>query len=278
MSGGGGGGDTTTVQRADPWAGQQPYLKRLWERTEALPIQEPYPFPGYVPWSPTTIGAMEATMGRALAGSPLLPAAQMENLATTRGGYLDIAGTPAFRRAFDVAAGDIIPGIQGAAVGAGRYGGGLTRQAEIEALGDQFFRQWAPLYSAERDRMMRATMAAPALAEADYSDIGRLYGVGAMQEQKAGEALADAMRRWQFQQQAPYTQLTTQAPIIGGTSVGGVTTTDVQGQGMNPITSALSGGMMGAYLGGPMGLTGLGLSPVGGFGIGAGLGLLASMM
>ena len=278
MSGGGGGGDTTTVQKSDPWAGQQPYLKRLWERAEALPRQEPYPFPGFVPYSPTTLGAMEATMQRAGAGSPVLTSAQLENLRTTGGGYLDITGRPEFRRAFRTAAEDIIPGVQSRAIASGRYGGGLSRQAEIEALGSQFAKQWAPLYAAERDRMMKSAMMGPALAEADYGDIQRMYGVGAMQESKAQQALSDAMRRWAFQQAAPYQQLAAQAPVIGGTSVGGMTTTttDMDAQGMNPLMGAAGGAMMGGSMATMMPT--LGVAGPWGAAAGAGLGLLASMM
>ena len=32
----GGGGNTTTVQKADPWEGQQPYLKDIYAQTGGL--------------------------------------------------------------------------------------------------------------------------------------------------------------------------------------------------------------------------------------------------
>lgn len=267
MSGGGGGGDTEYSQ--DPWVGQQPYLLDIWEKSKQLPRQEPYPFPGYVPWSPTTIGAMGATTERAMAGSPLLTSAQAENLKTTSGGYLDITQRPEFLQAFRTAASNIIPGIQGQAVGAGRYGGGLTQQQQIEALSNQFFNQWAPMYEAERDRMMKSTMMGPALAEADYGDIQKLYGVGQMQEQKAQQALQDAMARWQFQQQAPYQQIGAQAPIVGGTSFGqqGIMPQQGGGGGISPVSGALGGAMAGSAI-----------MPGWGTAIGAGAGLIASML
>jgi hypothetical protein len=113
---------------------------------------------------------------------------------------------------------------------------------------------------------------APALAQADYYDIGMMGQVGQMQESRAREALADAQQRWAFQQQAPYQQLTTQAPIMGGQMYGYTGQQQVPTQGMSPATGAIGGGMMGgAMLGSTMG-------PGWGTAIGAGLGLLSSMM
>lgn len=275
MGGSSGGGDTKTTQ--EPWGGQKPYLRSLYERAEDLPLQQPYPGQTFVPWSPESIAGLEAMEQRAMGGSPILGSAQAENLRTTSGGYLDIANDPGFQAAYQAAARNIIPQVQGQAVGAGRYGGGLSQLEQTKQLGEAFASQWAPLYSAERERMLRSSMMSPSLAAADYSDIDRLMQVGAMQEAKSGEELQDAMSRWAFEQQAPYTQLTTMAPVIGGTSYGGITTQSSQG-GMSPIGAALGGGLAGAYLGGPSGITGLGLSPLGGLGIGAGLGLLASMV
>lgn len=269
MAGGGSSGTQTTTTA--PWAGQQPYLTNLWQQAQGLPQQQPYPFPGFVPWSPASATGMEAMTGRALAGSPVLSSAQAENLRTTGGAYLDPTQNPMFQQAFQEAQRQIIPQVEGSAVAAGRYGGGLPQEQLTERLGGAFAQQWAPLYQSERERMLRASLAGPAMAEADYGDIERLMGVGGMQEAKAGEALQDAMRRWQFQQQAPYTQIGAQAPIIGGTSFGQTMTQPTQG--MSPLAGGLGGGMLGYQLAPMMGLGG----PMGAA-AGAGLGLLAAMM
>ena len=254
---GGGGGTQNVQQVSEPWTGQQPYLYSLYSQAEGLPTQQPYPFPGFVPWSPASLGAMQATQQRALQGSPLLPAAQMQNLATTTGQYL--YGGPGFNAAFDAASRRIMPQIAGQFERAGRYGGGL-QQAEIaRQLGDVFAGQ----YGQERARQMQATAMAPALAQADYADIARLGGVGAMQEAKAGEALADAMSRYQFQQEAPYRQLTAKSGVIQAGYPGGYMTGYQPTMRTSPLASALGGGLAGYGIGGPWG---------------AGLGALAGLL
>lgn len=271
MASGGKGGNSGTQeveQRSIPWPGQQPYLRYQYQQAQDLPLQQPYPFPGFVPFSPTTTAAMDATTQRALQGSPLLPAAQQQNLATMQGDYLH--GGPGFNRAFEAARRTISPLVRGGFERAGRFGGGLSQEAETRALGDAF----AGLYGQERGRQMTATGMAPALAEQDYGDIGRLFSVGGMQEAKAGEALADAMQRFNVQQQAPYARLGAQIPAISGGFPGGTTTTQQPLPQTSPFASALGGGALGYWAGGPAGITGFGLSPWGGAAIGAGLGLL----
>jgi hypothetical protein len=285
MSGGGGGsGNTTTVQRADPWEGQQPYLTNLWKEAQALPQMEPYPFPGTVPFSPTTSAGMRRVLAQSQKGvTPIFNMGEMEAARTLGGSYLDPWSTPGFQGAFQAAARNIIPGVESRAIGSGRYGGGLSRMDEIQALGDAFASQWAPLYSSERERMSRAMLAAPSMSSArrqqEYYDIDRMLGVGAQQEARAQQALDDAKARWQFQQMQPYQQLQTIAPIIGGTSVGGMSSTSTRTDrpDTNPIMSGVGGALMGGSLAGilpkAMGITG----PMG-MAAGAGLGLLASMM
>ena len=246
---GGNEGVQTVTQSADPWQAQQPYLRYQYGQAQALPQQQPYPFPGWVPFSPASVAAQEATTQRALQGSPLLPAAQQENLATVRGDYL--YGGPGFNRAFEAAQRTISPMVRGQFERAGRFGGGLSQEAETRALGDAF----AGLYGAERGRQLTATGMAPAMAQQDYADIARLAGVGAAQEAKAGEALADAMQRFGFQQQAPYTRLAAQVPAIAGGFPGGYQTTDTPLPQTSPLAGALGGGLTG--LGAMQGIAGL---------------------
>lgn len=76
----GGGGDTQTVQKSDPWAGQQPYLQELFKQASNyyLPnshIQSGQPQIGNVPQGPAVGGAPQAMSG-GLWNTPL-PAGQV---------------------------------------------------------------------------------------------------------------------------------------------------------------------------------------------------------
>lgn len=61
MPGGGGGGDTTTVQKSDPWEGQQPYLKDIYSQAQNLYNnfgQQYFPESGVAGLSPWTEGGV----------------------------------------------------------------------------------------------------------------------------------------------------------------------------------------------------------------------------
>jgi len=256
MGGGGkGSSDQETSQTVEPWGPQQQPLIDLYSQAAGLPQQQPYPHPGVVPWSPESVGAMSATSSRAMQGSPNLASAQAENLRTTSGQYLDPQSNPFFQRAFDASRRQLTPQLQGSSMLAGRYGSGLAQSNELQTLGDAWSDQWAGMYGAERDRMLRGSAMGPALAQADYYDMDRLAGVGAMKEGKAQDALTDVMTRWGGQQQAPYDQLGMQSNVIQGGNFGGATegTQAPQESGTNPLGAAAGGAAMGFSVGGPWG-------------------------
>ena len=277
MSKGGGGGTTTTETQSAPWEIQAPYLQSVYRRAVQLPQQQPYPFPGVVPFSPATAQAQIAQTQRAMAGSPLTRIGQQEVGRTAAGDYL--YGGPGFDRALEAAHSRIAPMVRGQFEGRGRYGGGLQQLTEMQALGDIFAGQ----YGAERGRQLQAAGAAPGMAQQDYFDIGQLARVGAQQEARAAQALSDAQNRWQFQQQAPFQQLGAMSNVIQGGYPGGTQTVQTPNQQMSPLAGAMGGGMLGSSLGGALvgegALFGGALSGLAPWAmpIGAGLGLLGSM-
>jgi hypothetical protein len=102
--------------------------------------------------------------------------------------------------------------------------------------------------------------AAPQLAQADYADIQQMANLGAQAEGYQEMALADAVNRFNFQQQMPYTRLQSFLSAAYGAPSGMQQITPVY---RNQFGSALGGGLAGYSLGGPTGAA-----------IGAGLGLL----
>jgi hypothetical protein len=182
--GGGGGGSqsTQTIQKADPWSGQQPYLHTGFMRAqEEFLGKTPSFFPGSIitPFSPETQQAMQMQTNRALTGSPIQqegtnqltdtlagdylgqmgnlynnPIQQMVNTdlvaPTLRGDYL--FGNPGFNEAYDAAARKIIPQVDSAFERSGRTGSGLAQQAKTQALSDAFASQ----YAQERSNQMQA--------------------------------------------------------------------------------------------------------------------------
>jgi hypothetical protein len=302
----GGGGGTSTVEKSDPWSGVQPYMvggqqSKLVPKisyntnpetgqstpyvdydtvttgsntpglfSEAAKLYQnhtPTYFPGstVVPFSNESEMAMGAQTRRAMYGSPVTQSAQDQNLATTRGDFL--YGSPGFDAAYQAAANKIIPQVDSAFAGAGRYGSGLARTAQTQALGDAF----AGLYNQERQRQQAASALAPTLAGQDYADINALSQVGAQREGYAGDLLAEQIARHEFQQNLPYEKLQQYASIVQpGLGIGGQRTS------MSPLYRNRAAGALGGAASGAM--IGSQIMPGWGTAIGAiGGGLLGSM-
>ena len=268
MGKGKGGGTQETTQSTTPWSGQQPYLTYAFEQAQGLPQQVPYAYPGVVPFAPATAAAQIGQMTRAMRGSPLTTVGQGEIGKTAAGEYL--YGGPGFDRALEAAHRRIAPMVRGQFEGAGRYGSGLQQATEMQLMGDAF----AGLYDQERQRQMQASALTPTMAQVDYADISALSEVGAQQENRAREALADAMSRWQFQQQAPYDRLGMQSGVIQGGSWGANQRTLTPNARSSPLGGILGGALMGYGMtrGGESAFI-PGVNPFVGAAIGGGLGL-----
>jgi hypothetical protein len=270
-SDGGGGAPErqTQVQEMDPAI--RPYVTYgLSEAQRQYQAGGPDYFPGqtYVGPSQTTQAGLQAAQTRALMGNPLVPQAQQALGQTISGEmlgpnpYLQAAFAPAARAAQQTYF-DSMSGIGSRASQAGRYGSGSMQDLENRAMG-QFATSLADKagqlaydnYSAERARQMAAIGAAPGMAEADYGDIQRLLTVGQAQEAYQGQALQDAINRYNYEQNLPAAQLQQFLSAAYGAPMGGITTTMVPTYS-NP-TANLLGGAAAGYALAPQGYQGLG--------------------
>jgi hypothetical protein len=213
--------------------------------------------------------------------------------ATAGGEYL--SGNPFFSGAFDAAARaagstfqDQMQQVASNASRAGRYGSGAMGQLQDRAAGTfataltdtagklayqnydaERARQEAAqssigsLYGSDYARQLQAAQMAPALAQADYADIDKLYQVGQAQESYQQAALADAMQRYNFQQNLPAAKLQSFLSAAYGAPMGQQTTQPIyRNQAANvlggaSLGAALGGGTLGAGIGAGAGLLGL---------------------
>jgi hypothetical protein len=238
-----GGGTQTTVQKSDPWAGQQPFLQQVYGLAQGAYGSTPMNyFPGqtYANLAPETEQALRMQAQRAQQGSPLTGAAQGELTKTLSGGYLDPTGNPAFQKA----AGDIQSRIGGMFSSAGRYGSGAMANQANEALSNLA----AQTYQGERDNMMKAGLLAPQIAQQDYFDASKLAEVGGVREDFAQQGINEQMARHQYNQMEPWTRLQLYNNLIQG-NVGG----------QSESTTSLPRRSLGAgdVLGGAAGLAGI---------------------
>lgn len=281
-TGGGGGGGTNTVTRTELDPIMRPFVQYGLEESTRLYQNPDTPqyFPGqtYVGPSQQTQAALAAAQQRATMGNPLVPAAQQAAQQTIQGGFL--GGNPFFEGAFRGATAGAQTAYQDAtqaalsnASRAGRYGSGAMGTA-LDRAGSTFANALTNTagqlayqnYDTERGRQQAMIGAAPGLAGADYTDINQLLQTGQAAEGYQEAAMADAVNRFNFAQQAPYQKLQSYLSGAYGAPSGMQVTQPVY---RNQVGNILGGALTGAALGGGTGL-GAGV----GAGIGAGLGLL----
>ena len=282
MGGGGsGGGGTNTVTRTELDPVMRPFVQYGLEESTRL-YQAPgsmqyYPGQTYVSPSQQTQAALSAAQQRAVTGNPLTPAAQQTALNTIQGNYL--GGNPFFEGAFKAATQgaqtqymDATQQALSNASRAGRYGsgamgtaldraGGVYANALTNTAGTLAYQNYAD----ERARQQAMIGAAPSLAAADYQDINQLLQTGQAAESYQEAAMADAVNRYNFAQQAPYQKLQSYLSGAYGAPTGMQTVTPVY---RNPVGNVLGGALTGAAIGGMSGNAGVGAA------IGGGLGLL----
>ena len=238
---GGGGGGSTTSTGIDP--SLKPYVTYgLEEAKKQYEGTGPQFFAGqtYVSPSEATQQALGMAQQRATAGSPLVQAAQQQQLETIQGRgvnpFLQGALSAAYQPTVE-AAQEATRGLQSQASSAGRYGSAAMGQvAERQAaglgrgLGNSLSNLAYQSSEAEAGRQAAAATNAPQMAQADYFDIQALLKAGQGGEQYQQAALQDAMNRFNYEQNLPgqklqqFTNLFSQAPA-------GTTSTTTQSGG-----------------------------------------------
>lgn len=272
MSGGGGGQNTITRTELDPT--MKPFVQyglteaqRLYQQPGTL---EYYPGQTFVGPSAQTQTALAAAQQRAMMGNPLVPASQQTALQTAQGQflgpnpYIQQALQPGFEAAERQYQGTVNQALSNFSR-AGRYGSGAMTGA-LNQAGGEYARALTGAagtlgyqnYADERARQQAILGITPQLAQADYADIQQLANVGAQAEAYQEMALADAVNRFNFAQQAPYTRLQSFLSSAYGAPSGMQQITPVY---RNQLGGAIGGGLAGYALGGS---TGAALGALGG--------------
>ena len=233
---------TTTTSTIDPTI--QPFLS--YGLTEAQKLYEtggPQYYSGqtYVSPSETTQTGIQALEARASQGNPLLSSAQGQLQNTISGGFLQ--GNPFFQGAFQPAAQaaqsrfeQTLGDVGSAASRAGRYGGGAMQTLQDRASG-QFAKSLADTagqlayqnYAQERGMQQQATMAAPAMAQADYQDIQNMLQAGQAREGYTNAQQQADIARFNFLQNQPQQNISNYLSMVYGNPLGRVTNQDVEG-------------------------------------------------
>ena len=239
--GGGGGGKSTqsTQNQLDPTV--CPFVEYGLQEAKGLyqtDTPQYYPYQTYIDPSQQTQQALQSAQNRALAGSPLVPAAQQQQLATIQGQNLGL--NPYFANALQGAAGvattqfqDALSNIASQSSQAGRYGSGamgdITAKATgkaATAIGDVTSR----IAQQERQNQFSAVTALPGflsnlsgVTAGALAPSGILAGVGAQREAISGQPLQEAIRRFEYGENLPANQLAAYLSSIYGSPLGRLT-------------------------------------------------------
>lgn len=258
----GGGGGTNTVQKADPWVGQQPYLTDIYGESQRLYNQGPMQFfPGQTYASPSdrTIQAEEMIANQAL-GSQQVMANQaalanqfglMQPQMLSENPYLAGATEAALRPVYGQAQGLLQQARRGA-TGAGQLGG--TRQAILEQgviadymqkAGDISSQMYSKAYQDSINAQQRAISLAPSVMQMGLAPAQTLGQVGLSEQARQQQAIDDARARFEFAQQAPQQALKDYSGVTLGSILPGTTTTSMSGGDPSFMQRAVGGSLLG---------------------------------
>ena len=232
-----------------------------------------YGGPTFVSPSTTTQTGLQALEARASQGNPLLQSAQNQLQGTVSGNYL--SGNPFFQGAFKPAAQaaetqfkQTIGDIGSKASLAGRYGSGAMgalQDRAVGAFGQQLANTAGTLayqnYADERARQQAATMAAPAMASADYQDIQNLLQAGQAREGYTGQQQQADLTKFNFLQNQPQQNLQNYLSLVYGNPMGRVGAQTTSGSDtstlQNILGAAATAGGLYKNLGGQQGISNL---------------------
>ena len=269
---GGGGGGTTTVQKADPWEGQQPYLKDVFQQSQdfynsgAL-APDYYSGNTIADQSNWTTQANQMQADRALNGDASISTYKgaMDNIASgnamannaglTALNQMTTAVNPYSSALLNDAIGQANASIDSGFSGAGRYGSGAHENAKADSVADltnQFYSnaydkqieaatQAGQLYNSGLDTQISASQQGQELANQAYKDAEMLSQAGANVD-AFNQAKIDAdIDRYNYDQQKALTALSNYNQLVQGTYGGTNTSTGKQNYSPSALGTAVGG-------------------------------------
>jgi hypothetical protein len=252
--------NVTTTTSSEPSQFIKPYYTQAINAAQDLYEYQNLPsfFPNntYVDFSPETSTALQLASARAVQGNPLLGSSQAEINKVLSGDYLNPSSNPYSKALFNQMAGDVTSQVQSQFSKAGRLGSSANQETLANSLGQLANQVYGNQYDRERQNQVAATQIAPQLGEMDYNDIARLQAVGQEKEALQMAQLQDAIARYDYSQQQPYTKLNQYLASLGAAVPS--TTLTTQPVFRNTGAGLLGGAMQGYNLGNNFGMGGLG--------------------
>jgi hypothetical protein len=232
----GGGSTSTTTQKADPWSGQQPYLKDIFSEAQGLYNAEGpsyYPNSTVTPFTADQKTAFDQVYNFGMGGGSQAMQGAVGNVADTLSGNYLMAGNPYFSAMSDRIASEVMPRVNSTFEAAGRGDSGLAARAAAMGLGDAIGGLAYQNYGTERGNQMTAAGLAPGIDQGLYSGLNAATGAAGMYQQLGQQQLNDMVNRWNYDQNLDWNKLGNYSQMVQG-NYGG-TTTSSSTQPSNPL-------------------------------------------
>lgn len=275
----GGGGSTTTVQKADPWAGQQPYLSDIFRQAQQL-YNSGGMAPNYYPGqtvagqSQWTHDALQMQANRAQNGSPLIDNASnaMNNITTGQAlqnnqglnilNQLSQEDNPYVDELYNRANSQAQSAINGNFSAAGRYGSGAHAAASADAANNLANEMYSSLWDKRADaaqaagqlyntgigQQVVAGQAGQQLANQAYTDAEALSQAGGIMDDYNQQLINADIDRYNYNQQKALLALQNYNNLIQGSYGGTTTTTGQQSSSGSTLGNVAGGALTGGSL------------------------------
>ncbi len=259
------GAGKETVQTTEPWQGQQPFIRDIFQQAQK---QFRGPAPTYFPGSTVAPVSQATTQAQNLAQQYATGTGQQQvqgvqgahqfalnapDVANNQ--YVQNAAQAAINPVFDTLEERALPLIRSQALATGGFGGSRQQLAEGNAVRDatrEALDRSAGLferaYGQGLDAQSKALGLAPQTYNLGLAGAETLGQVGAQQRQYEQQVIDDAIARHNFEQSLPATQLAQYQNLIQG-NFGGQTTSLGKSPGQGQTASTLGGAASGAALG-----------------------------
>ena len=270
----GGGGSTTTVQKSDPWAGQQPYLQNTFQQAQQLynaggMAPNYYPGQTVAGQSDWTKQALQMQADRAQSGSPLITNASnaMNNITTGQAlagnqglntlNQLAQEDNPYVDELYNRANSQVQANLDGNFNRAGRYGSGAHEAAAADAANNLAAQMYSSLWDKRADaassagqlyntgigQQVVAGQTGQQLANQAYTDAEALSQAGGIMDEYNQQLINANIDRYNYDQQKALLALQNYNNLIQG-SYGGTTTTTGQQSSSGSTLGNVAGGAL----------------------------------
>ena len=275
----GGGGSTTTVQKADPWAGQQPYLQDIFQQAQQLynaggMAPNYYPGQTVAGQSDWTKQALQMQADRAQSGSPLITNASnaMNNITTGQAlagnqglntlNQLSQEDNPYVDELYNRANSQVQANLDGNFNRAGRYGSGAHEAAAADAANNLAAQMYSSLWDKRADaaqsagqlyntgigQQVVAGQTGQQLANQAYTDAEALSQAGGMMDDYNQQLINADIDRYNYNQQKALLALQNYNNLIQGSYGGTSTTTGQQSNSGSTLGNVAGGALTGGGL------------------------------